>query len=347
MVKFGYATINSIVQQISVKGVVQVKKFLSCFSVVLLICMLFTSTINAEAYTSIRVSSSNLTFDWDQTGGYFFIYTESDWLVTNSVSGWLRFEGQGYGGSKSGTGSSTLWFTMDKNTSEYSRTGYFIVVNTKNGEYQTVAITQKGLDRNNIIKITQNIDSTYDYKSHTVKLCFKSIDNWKIKSDSSFVTFRRSGGEGSNSEQFAYIFIDENTGSSDRTAKITLSSLNYNVSIEIKITQYKTPEFENVNVSGAVNMGNNSYWLDANSNTFYVNFKANVPWKFESSQIQASIKEGGPGTYHIKLTVPKYDSAKNLSAVFQAAFKGKDSSIPLTVQYVVYTSITDKPIKPR
>jgi len=310
-----------------------VKKILSCFTVAFILCLLFTSVCQAEAYTSIRVSSSSLTFNWDQTNGYFYIYTDSTWLVVNSVHGWLRFEGQGYGGSKTGSGSSTVWFTMDKNTSEYSRTGYFIVYNTKNNEYQTVSITQKGIDKNSVLQLCNKIDTTYDFRKQSVTLKFKSIDSWKIKSDNSFVTFSKTSGSGSFNEQSVVINIDKNNGSTNRNAKITLSSDKFNISITINITQTKIPEFYDVNISGVSHMGYNTYWLQYQTNFFYVDFTATVPWKFESSQIQASVKEGGPGTYHIKMTLPRYDLGGNPDYGYQGVFWGKEKGIPLVVYY--------------
>lgn len=309
------------------------KKFLSCLMATLILCMLFTSAVNAEAYTSIRVSSSNLTFNWDQTSGYFHIYTDSSWLVMNSVSGWLRFEGQGYGGSKSGTGSSTIWITMDKNTSEYSRTGSFIVVNTKNNEYQTVTVTQKGIDKNSILQITKNINTTYDFQKQSVTLKFKSVDSWTISSDKSFVTFSKTSGSGSSNEQSVTINIAQNPDLSSRNAKITLSSPKYNVSVVINITQSKCPEFYDVVVSGAVNMDYNTYWVYHTSNSLHIEFTATVPWRFESSQIQASIKSGGPGKYYIKLTLPKFEINGNQNYGYQGGFLFNEKAIPLAVFY--------------
>ena len=309
------------------------KKIFSYFTMAFILCMLFTSVSKAEAYPSIRVSSSSLSFNWDQTGGYFYIYTDSSWLVTNSVSGWLRFEGQGYGGSKSESGSSTLWFTMDKNTSEYSRTGYFIVQNTKNNEYQMVTITQKGIDKNSVLQITKNIDTTYDFKKQSVTLKFKSVDSWTINSDKSFVTFSKTSGSGSFNEQSVTINIAQNPEFASRNAKITLSSAKYNVSTVINITQTRLPEYYDLNISGVNHLGYNTYWLQYQTNFFYVTFTASVPWRFESTQIQSSVKSGGPGFYHIKMTLPKYEIAGNLDYGYQGGFFFKEKSIPLVVYY--------------
>jgi len=312
-----------------------VKKIFSYFTVVFILCMLFTSASKAEAYSSIRVSSSSLTFDWDQTEGYFYIYTDSPWLVVNSVSGWLRFERQGYGGSKTGSGSSTIWFTMDKNTNDYSRTGYFIVYNTKNYEYQTVTITQKGINKNSVLQLSNKINTTYDFQKQSVKLKFKSIYSWKIKSNNSFVTFSQTSGSGSFNEQSVVINIKKNNGFKDRNAKITLSSDKFNASIDINIMQFKIPEFYDVNISGVSHMGYDTYWLQYQTNFFYVDFTASVPWRFESTQIQASVKEGGPGTYHIKITLPSYGSgsAGHFGYGYQGVFWGKEKGIPLVVYY--------------
>jgi hypothetical protein len=311
------------------------KKIFTCFTAAFILCMLFTysSASKAEAAnSSIRVSSSSLNFDWDQTGGYFYIYTEGPWLVTNSVSGWLRFKGQGYGGSKSGNGSSTIWFTMDKNSSDYSRTGYFIVQNMKNGSYQTVTITQNGIDKNEALKLTNKINTTYDFKKQSVTLKFKSIESWKIKSNNSFVTFSKTSGAGSSDDQSVVINIAKNNTLTDRNAKITLSSDKFNVSIDINIKQSKSPEFYDVNI-GAQNVGYNTYWLNYQTNYFYVYFTASVPWRFESPLIKASQKEGGPGTYCIKLTLPKYSSTESPLYGYQGGFFFKEKSIPLVVYY--------------
>ncbi|QNU66216.1 BACON domain-containing protein [Ruminiclostridium herbifermentans] len=305
------------------------KKIFSSLIVVFILCMLFTSVSSAES--SIRLSSSSLTFNWDQTSGYFYIYTNDPWLAVTSVSGWLRFEGQGYGGSKTGTGSSTLWFTMDKNTSTTSRTGLFIVYNTKTNETQTISITQKGID--SVLKLTNTIKTTYDFREQSVTLKFRSTESWKIKSDNSFVTFSKTSGSGSPNEQSVVIKIAKNNGFTDRKAKITLSSNMYNVSIDINITQTKIEEFYDINISGVIPGTYNAYWLQYQTNYFYVDFTSSVPWKFESSQIQASIKEGGPGTYHIKLIVPRYDLYGNPDYGYNGVFWGKEKGIPLVIYY--------------
>lgn len=311
------------------------KKICSFLTALFILCMLFAPASNAATYSNMYASPTSLTYNWDQTSGYFFLYTSDPWVATNSVSGWLRFEGQGYGGYVTGTGSSTIWFTMDKNTSEYSRTGYFIIYNLKTNESVTVTVTQKGIDKNSILQITKNISTTYDFRKQSVTLKFKSVDSWKIKSDKSFVTFSKTSGSGSSGEQSVVITIDKNNETTSRKAKITLTSEKYGVSIDINITQSGAPEFYDSSISG-VTSNDYNYYISPLSNTFYVSFTATVPWRFSSDLIQASITEGGPGTYTIRMTLPRYDVSTNPIYGFQGAFIFKEKYIPITVFYSYY-----------
>ncbi len=309
------------------------KKIITCFTAAFILCTLFTfsSANKAEAYASTSVSSSSLTFDWDQTEGYFYIYTDSPWLVITSVNGWLRFEGQGYGGSKTGSGSSIVRFTMDKNA-DYTRTGLFMIYDTKNYECRTISITQKGIDKSSVLQLSNKIDTTYDFRQQSVTLKFKSIYSWKIKSNNPFVTFSKTSGSGSFNDQSVVINIAKNNTFADRDAKIILSSDKFNASIDINLKQFQLPEFYDIWISGVGYFSGSTCLLQYQTNFFYIDFTATVPWKFESTQVMTSVKEGGPGTYHIQITVPKYETYNAIYG-YQGVFWGKYSGLPIVVEY--------------
>jgi len=241
----------------------KISNWLYCFTLLLVISCSSGNDIPATTKTNITLSSDSLTYDYSDSGQNVVVTANDEWGASSNQS-WCTFSPSG-----SVSGTTTLNVHVTKNETQDKRIAFLTL--KRNSYSKILKITQKpspniSVDVSNMI---------FGYKTTTKPLNITATESWTANSDQSWCKLSTLTGITGNST--INIAVDENSGSSSRTATITFKIGEYNQTMTVQ--QGCNEGTTNVNIT--VPSGYTLMWHDE-FNTPKSTMPSTTDWWYET-----------------------------------------------------------------
>jgi hypothetical protein len=279
---------------------------------------LTVSVIQAGAAAILSVSPQSQNVGATQGSANFSIASNTNWTA-QSNAGWCTV-------TPSGSGNGTLTASYSANSATTSRTA-IITISATGVPNQTVSVIQAGAAA--ILSINP---SSQTVNSAAGSTGFNVVSNtqWNASSNSEWCTVT-STGSGNGTLTASY---DENTGTTSRTAIITISS-DGTGSQTVNLEQFGsdaalavTPDFQNVE-------------SEAGETSF--NIISNTSWTATSNELWCTVTPYGNGNFEITATYAANEEVYPRSANITISATGVSDHVVTVIQAGIEAALTVNP----